>query len=391
MEAWGFVEKIYDGYVICFYNEAFMKKEICNMKMLGLLVVLIFGFSFTTLTMAKPENLISTEQLATNYPWGDFGNDFRKMFPKYNFDMAKVETLSGGFSDDSSFKLSIDKKHFVLRFLGDHNDVKKRETITSSYLWAGFNNLGPKVYLVDKVNYKYFLSEFIQGRTLSLDDTRNAFIIKELAKILRKTHEAPLPKNNIQEFSQFIYGIRWYRNHKNEILGPSVLIEAYKRWEDLDKSISNYKKTMLHNDPNLRNVLWDGSKIILLDWELSGVGDPRKEVAHVLAWYGLDSKLTVEFLSAYFGKKPTLDEIKTFDSLKTQILLEFGWVGLSTLSSNLSQKEWDELYEKTPSSTIENLSIIQMENKTKPSEEETRAIFLGLIKNFMLKTNSLVY
>ena len=148
---------------------------------------------------------------------------------------------------------------------------------------------------------------------------------------------------------------------------------------------------MLHNDPNLRNVLWDGSKIILLDWELSGVGDPRKEVAHVLAWYGLDSKLTVEFLSAYFGKKPTLDEIKTFDSLKTQILLEFGWVGLSTLSSNLSQKEWDELYEKTPSSTIENLSIIQMENKTKPSEEETRAIFLGLIKNFMLKTNSLVY
>ena len=53
--------------------------------------------------------------------------------------------------------------------------------------------------------------------------------------------------------------------------------------------------------------------------------------------------------------------------------------------------ESDELYEKTPLSTIENLSTIQMANKTKPSEEETRAIFLGLIKNFMLKTKSLVH
>jgi thiamine kinase-like enzyme len=369
-----------------------MKNEICNIKKLWLSIVLIFGFSFTAVAMTEPEGYINSQELKSNYPWDDFRNNFQQIFPKYYFDSVKVESLSGGFSDDALFKLSFNNKYFVLRFLGDHNDIKKRETISSSYLWASHNNLGPKVYLIDKINYKYFLSQFIQGRTLTLDDTKDAAIIKNLAKILRKTHKAPLPENNAQEFSQFIYGTRWYESHKNKIIGPSVLDEAYKRWKMLDKTIGDYTKTMLHNDPNLRNVLCtNDNQIVLLDWELSGIGDPRKEVAHVLAWYGLDSKLSVEFLSAYFGRKPTSDEINTFDSLKTQILLEFAWVGLSTLSSNLSQQEWDELYEKTPLSIIENLSIIQMENKTKPSEEETRAIFLGLIKHFMLKTKSLVH
>ena len=232
--------------------------------------------------------------------------------------------------------------------------------------------------------------KFSQGRTLSLSDTSNPEIIRSLAQILRKTHKTPVPKNDTPEFSQFTYGAKWFKNHQNKIIGPSVLSEAYNRWKKLNNltSSKNNKIVMLHNDPNLKNVLWDSSKIILLDWELAGLGDPKKEIAHVLAWYGLDKKLATEFLKIYFERQPTLSEKQVLDNLKTQILLEFAWVGLSTLTKKLTQKEWDNLYKKAPSTNIKNLSIIQLHYKTKPPEEETRKIFLGLIKNFMSKTEN---
>ena len=142
---------------------------------------------------------------------------------------------------------------------------------------------------------------------------------------------------------------------------------------------------MLHNDPNLRNALLNGQKITLLDWELAGIGDPRKEVAHVCAWYGLNDELTKVFLTAYYGRAPNDKELQILKKLKTQILLEFAWVGLSTLKTNVDQQTWDNYYDQASPKTVEDLSLIQMQSENKPSDEVTRNIFLGLIKQFMIE------
>lgn len=43
--------------------------------------------------------------------------------------------------------------------------------------------------------------------------------------------------------------------------------------------------TCVHGDPNLTNVLWDGPRATgLLDWELSGIGEPFSDIAFLLTF-----------------------------------------------------------------------------------------------------------
>ena len=135
-----------------------------------------------------------------------------------------------------------------------------------------------------------------------------------------------------------------------------------------------------------RNVLLNNDKIILLDWELSGIGDPRKEIVHVCAWYGLNDELMNAFLTGYYDRVPTNKELQILKKLKTQILLEFAWVGLSTLKADLDQATWDKYYDQASPKTVEDLSLIQMQSENKPADEVTRNIFLGLIKQFLIES-----
>ena len=101
------------------------------------------------------------------------------------------------------------------------------------------------------------------------------------------------------------------------------------------------------------------------------------EVAHVCAWYGLNDELTNVFLKAYYAREPTNKELKTLKKLKTQILLEFAWIDLSTLKTDLDQETWDKYYDQASSKAVEELSLIQMISETKPSDEIQETSFWG--------------
>jgi len=216
--------------------------------------------------------------------------------------------------------------------------------------------------------------------------------LQAIGVVLSRVHKAVPPSQNYQQFSQFLFGQKWYqtaRTQKDKTIGPSILKDAYVHWLKINEELKHnpIEKSMLHNDLNLRNVLVNGEKITFLDWELAGIDDSRKEVAHVCAWYGLNEELTNVFLTAYYGRAPTNGELQILKKLKTQILLEFAWVGLSTLKTDLDQQAWDKYYDQASPNTVEDLSRIQMQSENKPADEVTRTLFLGLIKQFMIETS----
>ena len=322
-------------------------------------------------------------------PWDQFTIVFLKKYYKYKPEDMKFMLLKGGYSEDALFKVNLLSKNYILRFIGLNRPKNDRDFIIQSFVWAGSNNFGPKVYLYDK-DSTFLLMDFLEGKTLELKDTKNASILKSLGKTLFKIHNAPNPKSNIRQMSQFTIGRDWYlsvKNTKRKYFGPSILKVAYNHWLKLNKEVNetSYKNSMLHNDPNLRNVLWNGKKIFLLDWELAGLADPRKELAHICAWYGLNDKLTDVFLSSYLKRKPSFQELLINEKMKKIILLEFAWVGLSSLKNHISINDWDSFYAKAGPKTVEDLSLIQINSESKPSDETLRIIYLGLIKQFIIK------
>ncbi len=64
---------------------------------------------------------------------------------------------------------------------------------------------------------------------------------------------------------------------------------------------------VIHGDPAVENVLWQGGQVVLLDWELYGLGDPAQEVARFLHRHhrALDDSGQKAWLTTYLAQGPT--------------------------------------------------------------------------------------
>ncbi|MEO6340281.1 MAG: phosphotransferase [Caulobacteraceae bacterium] len=59
-----------------------------------------------------------------------------------------------------------------------------------------------------------------------------------------------------------------------------------------------------HNDANPRNILYDGERLWLIDWELSFRNDPLVDVAILADEFAQTPDLEAELLQAWFGRAP---------------------------------------------------------------------------------------
>ena len=65
---------------------------------------------------------------------------------------------------------------------------------------------------------------------------------------------------------------------------PELVLRLLEHFATHPPSSSGAAATV-HGDPNLTNLLWDGPRVIaLLDWELSGVGEPLADIGFMLAF-----------------------------------------------------------------------------------------------------------
>jgi thiamine kinase-like enzyme len=65
-----------------------------------------------------------------------------------------------------------------------------------------------------------------------------------------------------------------------------------------------WKPTLCHHDLHHLNVLDDGDRLWLVDWEYGGRGDPLMDLAGFLAMHELAPEVTEAFLAAYGGLRP---------------------------------------------------------------------------------------
>ena len=65
-----------------------------------------------------------------------------------------------------------------------------------------------------------------------------------------------------------------------------------------------FEPTLCHHDLHHLNVLDDGDRLWLVDWEYGGRGDPLMDLAGFLAMHDLGPQATEQFLAAYGGLRP---------------------------------------------------------------------------------------
>ena len=148
-----------------------------------------------------------------------------------------------------------------------------------------------------------YLRRYLPGRSWVDSDLDNPGNLERLARLLRELHGlAP-----VGAAFDPLTAARRYAAQLGSERSRSILRRAEKLVQQL--ATDSTAPALCHNDLVCQNVL-EGERLMLIDWEYAGIGDPFFDLAVVVRHHDLDEKSAHGFLYAYLERSASPGEIK---------------------------------------------------------------------------------
>jgi len=160
--------------------------------------------------------------------------------------------------------------------------------------------LAPGVHVCEPAD-GLLVTRFIDGRTWSAADARTPANLGRVAASMRRLHELPVP-HGVREID---YGRQaGHLAAALQDLGQTGVVLARRAATAFARiGDGGHATALCHNDLHHLNLIDDGARLWLVDWEYGGCGNPLFDVASFLALHDLGPGPTEVFLEAY-GRLP---------------------------------------------------------------------------------------
>lgn len=173
-------------------------------------------------------------------------------------------------------------------------------------------NIAPKPLYFSEKN-RFMITEFIQQAKDHQVDIAEPRVMLETAKMLKKLHHSKLeftrtfsPYETIDQLLESLhsnYGAMPNEFYNLAIPAIGKIAEAYSADTDL---------VPCHFDVSHRNLLFDGNRHWLVDWEFAAMGDPLLDIASVASLELWTDQQTDAFLDLYLDKATEEDRRKVY-------------------------------------------------------------------------------
>jgi aminoglycoside phosphotransferase (APT) family kinase protein len=219
------------------------------------------------------------------------------------FGNAKIETVlpvGGGASGAFPFRVEVRGRSYLVRVEGEPSPLRNPHQYKSMRI-AAKAGIAPRLYHVDEVA-GVAVMDFIEEQPLSAFPGGPQALAQAIGELLARVQGTP-------RFPRFVdypdmVGRLWAWVCGTGLFAPCVLdlhtdhllhIRETYLW-DTENSVSS------HNDPVPRNVLFDGNRLWLIDWESAYLNDPLVDVAIVLDAFALSPALEPVLLKSWLGR-----------------------------------------------------------------------------------------
>lgn len=208
------------------------------------------------------------------------------------------QPLSGGLSNQSFTVVDVDQT-FVVRFGRDfpfHHVFRDRESMSAR---AAFDiGLAPEVVHVEP---GVMVSRFIDARTYNAQDV--AENIESIANLVRQFHERMPKKVSGPGFMFWVFHV--VRDYANTLLaGKSRKSNEISRFLNINSGLEAVQLPLPviygHNDLLPANILDDGERLWLIDFEYAGFSTAMFDLAGVASNSEFDQAQSAELLRCYF-------------------------------------------------------------------------------------------
>ncbi|TSJ42613.1 phosphotransferase [Mucilaginibacter corticis] len=230
-----------------------------------------------------------------------------------------IEILSGGLSTALVYKIGIRGKHYLLRLVMEVNAMNDPKRQFTCLRLAASAEIAPKVYYTS-VTDGISITDFIYTQP----QTDKTNLLHELATTAKKIHELPLfPSfmNFLEGIDLFIVGFKasglFSATATAELFALYHKIRTTYHWQEVDLVSS-------HNDLNPNNILFDGAKSWIIDWEAAFLNDRYVDLAIIAQSYARKPEQQHLLLKTYFDAEPTDYQKARFFLMQQVCLLYYG-------------------------------------------------------------------
>jgi thiamine kinase-like enzyme len=225
--------------------------------------------------------------------------------------------LDGGITN-RNYRVDFGGSTYVIREPGKDTELLgiDRGAEWAASCAAASVGVGPSVRAMLE-NPPVLVTEFLDGTAVAEDDLREPAVLTSLARSLRKVHESgeELPS----EFSSFRVVERYARTAgEHGVTPPGGYESAHKHAKGIEKALRgpDHDPVPCHNDLLAGNLIRQGDRLRIVDWEYAGMGDRYFDLGNLAVNNGLDEEGETILLEAYFGEPPDARQMATLHLMR---------------------------------------------------------------------------
>jgi thiamine kinase-like enzyme len=246
----------------------------------------------------------------------------------------RLEPLAGGITNrnylvDDSGKRFVARIGAELLILG----VDRRNELLCHRAAESLGVAPPVVYGENGV----LVSRFIPGRTLDAAGAREPGFASRLARLLFQLHDGWDRLSGEMLFFCPFQTCRTYVARARQLGAalPADIDAMLGTSRRLSRKLAPYTPTLCHNDLLPANILDDGKRIWIVDWEYAGMGNPLFDLAGVSANCGYSDQEDAALLESYRGELRERDLCDLRAIKAASLLRDALWGVLQTVVSDL--------------------------------------------------------
>ena len=251
---------------------------------------------------------------------------------------VQISPLTGGLTN-RNFRVSDQgRQDFVVRIgrdLPEHGVMRFNELAAARAAYAA--GIAPQVVYAAN---GFMVSRFVAGEALTAARVREPPMLERIVALLRRCHrDIPAylegPALLFWVF-QVIRGYLRFLVTRGAAPGQQALSTLAARAERLELAVGAVNIAFGHNDLLAANLIDDGERLWLIDWDYAGFNSPLFDLANLATNSQLDASLETALLESYFDGPIAPVTRLAFAAMQCASLLrETLWAAVSMLTSNI--------------------------------------------------------
>jgi thiamine kinase-like enzyme len=218
-----------------------------------------------------------------------------------------VVQLEGGITN-RNFRVNFGDTDYVVRLPGKDTDLLgiDREAERLATKGAADLGLGPKVAaMLDQP--PCLVTWFVESREVTAEELREPARIEEVAGGLRSFHRSGLELPSRFHVPDVVHRYEEIARGRGGDI-PEPFGDASDCARKVAKAVRrnpDHQPLPCHDDLLAANFLSEGDRLVIVDWEYAGMGDPFFDLGNFAANNELGDADEERLLEAYFGEPPT--------------------------------------------------------------------------------------